>query len=198
MSKGSPHGARWLSSMVIATCALVLIVRMAHADDIRVPVELQATLLMKMAAYDRNLAKRAGDRVRVLLVGNPRDPSSMPFIRQMSEALAGIDSIDRLPHDEEIFEYKSPDDLVLKCRAGRVAIVYFGPGFRSETDAIARALESFSILTAAAAPDDVRRGIMLGFDLVASKPKLVVNLNQARKQNIDFRSDVLKLVRIVE
>lgn len=171
---------------------------LARADDVPVPAELQATLLAKVATYDRNLRSRAGDRVHILVVGKPSDPSSMPFVRQMSQALSAIGTFDRLPHDEEIVEYKGADDLARKCRASRASIVYLGPGFREDIDAIRGALESLSLMTVSATPEDVQRGIVLGFDLVSGKPKLVVHLGQSRKQHVDFTAEMLKLVRIVD
>jgi hypothetical protein len=169
----------------------------AYADDVPVPVELQATLLAKVVSYDRNLATRSGDRVHVLLVGKPSDPTSMPFIRQMSQALSAQGPFDRLAHDEEIVEYIDANELARRCRASRASIVYLGPGFRLDIDAIRGALESLSVLTVSAAPEDVSRGIVLGFDLVFGKPKLVVNLGQSRKQQVDFAAEMLKLVRII-
>jgi hypothetical protein len=171
---------------------------LARADDVPVPAELQATLLAKVATYDRNLRERAGERVHVVLVGKPSDPTSMPFVRQMSQALSAVGTFDRLPHDEEIVEYKGADDLARRCRASRASIVYLGPGFRDDIDAIRDALESLSLMTVSATPEDVQRGIVLGFDLVSGKPKLVVHLGQSRKQRVDFTAEMLKLVRIVD
>ena len=38
----------------------------SRAELVAVPIELQAELLAKVAAYDRNMALRAGDRLQVL------------------------------------------------------------------------------------------------------------------------------------
>jgi hypothetical protein len=39
---------------------------------------------------------------------------------------------------------------------------------------------------------------VVGFDLVSGRPKVVINLAMARKQNLRFRSDLLSLARIIE
>jgi hypothetical protein len=170
----------------------------ARGDDVPVPAELQATLLAKVVTYDRNLRSRSGDRVHVFLVGKPSDPTSMPFVRQMSQALSAMGTFDKLPHDEEIVEYKGADDLARKCQASRASILYLGPGFRDDIEAIRGVLEPLSLMTVSATPEDVQRGIVLGFDLVSGKPKLVVHLGQSRKQRVDFTAEMLKLVRIVD
>jgi hypothetical protein len=169
----------------------------AHADDIPVPIDLQATLLSKVVTYDRNLPERAGDRVRTLLVGKPSDPTSMPFVRQMLQALGAIGSFGTLPHTEEIVEFTTAAALLEKCRNERISIVYLGPGLHNDIEAIRDALQPLSILTVSANPEDVPRGIVLGFDLVYGKPKLVVHLAQARKQRVDLVAEVLKLMRVI-
>ncbi|MET0593653.1 MAG: YfiR/HmsC family protein [Polyangiaceae bacterium] len=182
----------------LAALAFTWPIGRAYADDVPVPAELQATLLAKVVTYDRNLPARAGDRVHVLLVGKPSDPTSMPFVRQLSQAISGLGPFGKLPHDEEIVEFRGEADLVRKCRASRASIVYFGPGFRDDITAIRVALEQLALMTVSASPEDVPRGIVLGFDLVFGKPKLVVHLGQSRKQQVDFTAEMLKLVRIVE
>jgi hypothetical protein len=169
----------------------------ARADDIPVPIDLQATLLSKVVSYDRNLPERAGDRVRTLLVGKPTDPTSMPFVRQMRQMLGAIEAFGTLQHAEEIIEFTTAAVLLERCRNERISIVYLGPGLRDDVEPIRMALEPLSILTVSANPEDVQRGIVLGFDLVYGKPKLVVNLVQARKQRVDLIAEVLKLMRVI-
>lgn len=182
----------------LAALSVVMVFEVALADDIAVPAALQATLLAKVVTYDRNLAERAGDRVHTLLVGKPKDPTSMPFLRQVRQALSEIDTFGSYPHDEQIVEFVGATALVEKCRAERISIVYLGPGLHEDIDAIRAALEPLSILTVSANPEEVQRGVVLGFDLVQGKPKLVVHLPQARKQRVNLQSDLLKLMRIVE
>jgi hypothetical protein len=187
---------RFFGSTLVAL-AICLARDIAYAEDIPVPIGLQATLLAKVVAYDRNLPERAGDRVRTVLVGKPSDPTSMPFVRQMRQALGSIENFGKLPHDEEIVEFTSAAALREKCRSERISIVYLGPGLRAEIESIRDALEPLSILTVSANPEDVSRGIVLGFDLVYGKPKLVVHLAQARKQRVDLVAEVLKMMRVI-
>jgi len=185
-------------SSALAALSAALIFEVAFADDIAVPVDLQASLLAKVVTYDRNLAERAGDRVHTLLVGKSKDPTSMPFVRQMRQALGDIDTFGSYPHDEQIVEFTDAAALAEKCRSERISIVYLGPGLHDDIDAIRNALEPLSILTVSASAEEVLRGIVLGFDLVQGKPKLVIHLPQARKQHVNMQSDLLKLMRIVQ
>jgi len=182
----------------LAALSAALVFEVALADDIAVPVDLQATLLAKVVPYDRNLPERAGDRVHTLLVGKSKDPTSMPFVRQMHQALGDIDHFGTFSHDEQIVEFAGATALVERCRAERISIVYLGPGLHDDIDSIRTAVEPLSILTVAANPEEVLRGVVLGFDLVQGKPKLVLHLPQARKQHVNLSADLLKLMRIVE
>jgi len=54
------------------------------------------------------------------------------------------------------------------------------------------------VLTAGAMTEYVSEGIVLGFDLVSGRPKILVHLEQARKQNVVLTAQLLKLAVIVE
>ncbi|HEX8791538.1 MAG TPA: YfiR family protein [Polyangiaceae bacterium] len=176
--------------------ALVLVARDAAAEDVPVPVGLQAELLAKVAAYDRNLPERAGERVRVFLVQKPGNDDSARAIVQMTGALGQIGSIGGLPHDDIVVAWGGAAALAQAVKTQRAAIVYFTPGFSGDADAIRAAFAGVDVLTVGAVPDYVPRGIVLGFDIVEGKPKLLVNLSQAAKQNVAFKAEVLKMMRV--
>ena len=39
-------------------------------------------------------------------------------------------------------------------------------------------------------------GMVLGFDLVSGRPKLLIHVAQARKQNVSFPGSVLSLMKV--
>ena len=41
-------------------------------------------------------------------------------------------------------------------------------------------------------------GVVLGFELVSGKPKLLVHLKRAHDQSVELSSQVLKIVRVIE
>jgi hypothetical protein len=71
------------------------------------------------------------------------------------------------------------------------------PGLDAELTAIASALQGVPILTVGADADDVPGGLALGFALVEGKPKIVINLDVARAQQVDFSASLLKLSDVV-
>ena len=183
---------------VVLGAACALLHRPLRAENPNVPIRLQAELLAKVTGYDRNFEARSGEQARVLILVSPGDSDSKRAAAEMRSALASVPSVGGLSHDEEIANYVDAPTLGETCRTRQVAIVYLTPGFSGEVPAIRDAVGSLKLLTVGSLADYVPAGIVLGFDLVSGRPKLVVNLSQARRQHIDFRAEVLKLMRVYE
>ena len=166
------------------------------AQEVGVPASLQAELLAKLEAYDRKFAVRAGTTARVLILVEPGNAKSELSANEMLSALKRLTSIGGLPHQEAIIPYTSAATLAQRCTAERVSIVYVAPGLDGEISAIGAALSNLSILTVGALTSYVRQGIVLGFELESGRPKIVINLEQARRQSVDFSSNVLRLMRV--
>lgn len=188
--------AAWLVRWLVV--ALLLLPTASSAEDVTVPVSLQAELLVKLAQYDRNFPARAGDRAHVLLFVKPGNADSAYIASQMEAALSRVPQIAGLPHDEAVIPYSGAAELAKLCRTRHAAIVFFGPGFRDDVDAIRTELTGVDVLSASGVPDYVSKGIVLGFDVISGRPKLLVHLTQARRQNVSLRADALKLMKVFE
>jgi len=175
---------------------IVLVAAHGYAQSSQVPIGVQADLLVKVAAFDRNFRGRAGDKAVVLLVGMNGDASSARAAMEMRAALARVPTIGDLPHEEQVVTYTSAAALAEQVRSRKAAIVYFGPGFAAQVPAIRDAFSSVNVLTIGAVPEYVPSGIVLGFDLVSGRPKLLVNVPQARKQQVAFPATVLNLMKV--
>jgi len=199
MSSRSPKtfGRRALL-LSAAVGAFFLGAQRARAEDVAVPVSLQAELIAKVAAYDKNLAGRAGDRVRILVLQKPESADSVRVASQMQKALSQTLDIAGLPLETLVLAFSTVDDLVSSIRTKHASIVYITPGFDGDIAAIAKNLSGASVLTVSAVASYVPKRAVLGFDLVSGKPKLVVNLTQARLQSVAFKPDVLKLMKVYE
>lgn len=190
-----------IGRFALATCAAACLLTSpatSRGDELSVPVALQAELVAKVASYDRNLAARAGDRVHVLIVVNAKNDASNSFAKHMTSALGGVDKIGGLPHDETTAAFGGAKALADTCRAKHIAIVYLAPGLGDEVTGIRTALEGVNVLSVAADAAEVPKGIVLGFDLVSGKPKIVVHLGQAKKQEVSFKAELLKLAKVHE
>ena len=163
-----------------------------------VPVRLQAELLAKVAAYDRNFAERAHGSVLVLVAVKKGDAASERVAEQIHDELAVLREVGGLPHREEVVPYSSQKALAELCKSRGAAILYMSVGLVDQMPGIASALAAQSILSAAALASYVPKGSVLGFDAESGRPKLVVNLSQARLQKVAFKPELLKLARVIE
>ena len=168
----------------------------AHAQSATIPASLQAELLAKLEAYDRTFAKRAGSAAHVLIVVKPGSAKSELSANEMRAALKRVERIGGLPHQETLVEYAGAADLAQRCRTEHIAIVFVAADLDDAVDAIRAALSSVDVLSVGAQPSYIAKGIVLGFELESGRPKIVINLEQAKRQNVGFSSDVLRLMRV--
>lgn len=186
----------FLAALLAGLCAWP---RWALAEEAPVPMSLQVELLLKVAAYDKNLTQRAASRVGLLVLVKPGDPDSGRSAAQARLALSKVTDILGVPLDSTSALHGDPAGLPKLLRANNVAILYLMPGFsESELAAIAEACSGISVLSVGSLARYVERGTVLSFDLVGGKPKLLVNLTRAKKQQVELSSSVLKLMRVIE
>ena len=182
---------------VLALLAVLLLATPSPAQRVVVPAELQAELFSKVAAYDRNFAARAKSKAIILLVVNTHDAKSKVFVASIKSALSRLERVGGLPHQETVVNYESSAKLAELVRSQRAAAVYLGPGLDSELEALKSALTGVDVLSLSAIPEHVSKGMVLGFDVVSGKPTILVNLTQAKKQNVSFSADVLKIMKVL-
>jgi hypothetical protein len=167
-----------------------------RADEIPVPVSLQAELLFMIAAHDQNLPARAGAEVKTLVLVKASEESARAAA-QLRAIAATKAKVAGLPHSEETMPYGTAGAVADACRSRGVSIVYLTPGFTAaEATAIGEALAGGNVLSASASPGLVKQGVVLGFDLVSGRAKLLVDLTQAAKQRVSFGADVLGLMTV--
>jgi hypothetical protein len=194
------RGARGLRSAVVgavlfASFALPVATR---ADSASVPLGLQVELFAKVADYDKTLPGRTEGIVRVVVVTRGGMPESASAAARVLNALSGVSRISGLPHEDSTVEFTDATSLAALCKSGSIAILYMTPGLADVDDAVAKALFGVPVLTVSATAEGVSKGVVLGFDLVGAKPKLLVNLTSCRNQRVELSSDVLKIATVIQ
>ena len=196
MAEWGQRGPAHAISFLALAALVVLSARSSFADDVVLPVAKQMELLAKVVDYDASFRARAGVRARVVILEKAGDGDSVRTAIQIQAALSHIDAVGGLAHDDIVETYGGAEALADECRSKHVAIVIVGPGFRDDVEAIRAALDGIDVLTVSAVADYVPKGIVLGFDLVGGHPKMLVQLTQARRQHVNFGSDVLRLMQV--
>jgi hypothetical protein len=62
----------------------------------------------------------------------------------------------------------------------------------------AQALAGTDLLTVSAVAGYVRNGIVVGFDVLGGRPRMLVHLSQAKAQHVDFQATVLRLMTVYQ
>jgi hypothetical protein len=186
-----------LAAGLVALLVIFLVSLKSHAAAVTVPAALQGQLVGKLAAYDRNLAARAGAAVRVLVVHQPGNAESLSVAERVTSELSALRVIAGMNREVRSIPFRGPAALAEACRAEKIAIVYLSAGLEADATAIGAALDGRDILTIGASSAHARQGAVVAFDLQEGKPRILVNLVQAKRQNVAFSADFLKLAMIV-
>jgi hypothetical protein len=165
--------------------------------EVSVPAKLQAQLIAKIAAFDRNFAARAGGNALILVVYKPGDAESMQLAQQLAAELRGGGDVGGVAKTVEVVAYAGAGALAAACSRRSVAIVYLSGELDADASAIANALAGGNVLSVGATGAHAENGAVVGFDLEGGKARIVVNLAAARAQNVALKAELLRLTRIV-
>lgn len=187
--------ALWVALLVVV---VLLVPEPTRAEGAVLPMALEASLVAKILRYDRNFSRRAGERVKILIFFKTGNVDSTLIAERMRGELGRLPDMGGLPHEETVISYTGAPQMVALCRAGRPAAIVFGPGFDADLDSIRAALDGLDVMSVTTVPEYVPRGIVFGFDIVSGRPKMLVHLTQAKRQNVAFQSEALKLMRVYQ
>jgi hypothetical protein len=193
----------WRAAKQLVGCAWIWLAlaaslpRLAFAEDIAVPLPMQVQLFSSVADYDKGFAERAKGKVKIVLLTS-KNPDSARAASQIQGALGRAANIAGMPHEESTVKFESGAALANLVKSQGISVVFVMPGFQSEIADIKKSLDGVNVLTVATLGSYVQQGIVLGFDVISGKPKLLVNLPQSRAQKVAFKAELLKMVKVIE
>jgi hypothetical protein len=151
-----------------------------------------------VAVYDRNLPERAQGRVLIWVLVFPGDADSERVAGQLTAALNRVESIAGIPTTVRTVDYISAEKLLERCKRDRPTLVFFSAGLSKDAPRIATVLLSIPLLSISMVPRYVDNGhAVLGIESRSGKASLVVNLALARKHQVAFKPELLKLARVI-
>jgi len=186
-ARAIPLMAVWLS----------LVTSPVRAEAPAVPLQLQVELTAKLIEYAQSPSPQGQSVIRIGIVVRGSSVESQHFGTELKSAFSRIGNIAGLPHEEFVVSWSTPAALLDEVKRRQLFAVYLTPGLGQDVGGMARALEGTPVLTVGAIDSYVPAGAILGFELVSARPKMVLNLAQAKKQGVAFRASVMKLMRIL-
>ena len=188
------RGAR---SVIAGLCLAVGLTASIARADVPVPARLQAQLIAKIAAFDRNFPGRAGANALVLVIFKPGDSDSSQFAQQIAGELRTLADVGGVASTVDVIPFAGAAALAATIRDRKAAVVYLSADLDRDAAPVAGALAGGDVLTIGATGAFAEAGTVIGFDLVGGKPKIVANLGVAKAQHVDLKAEFLRLTRIV-
>ncbi len=176
--------------------ALVLGV-LTSAAQMESPRYRQAAILARVLSYELTLEERAGESVGVAIVYRRGDPVSKTNADDWMHAFAELAPINvkNRPLVAEMVPSEQSDLFAAIDKGADVLLV--AEGLEDETSAIARVARSRHVLTAADSPSYVQTDLTVCVSEENGKSKIIINLNAAKLERIQFGSRLLALATLI-
>jgi hypothetical protein len=174
-----------------------LLHQQAFGVEPEVPIPLQVSLLDRVIPFDRNFHLRAAGQLSLAVLVDDKNEDSVRIGAQLLNELSARESLGNYRLSATRVAFKSTAGLVEDCRRLKAGVVYVMPGVREATPKLAAGLRGMRVLTVGSLPEQVPQGLVLGSAVRSGKPRVLVNLSEARQQEVDFRADFLRMVEVV-
>lgn len=194
VTKGSPITFRSLRTRTIAAAvafSAVAAPAVASLAAEEVPAPLQVAILLKVLIYDRTLATRAKDGLKLGVVHATTDVSRaakerfVTSFNDSSKSVAG-NTIDL----QEI----TLDELVKESQG--LDILYVCEGV--DVDKVLEVAKKTGMITFAPDQDAVESGVVIGLVPRAGKPKLLINVPASIAAGMQLDPQILRLAELVK
>lgn len=164
----------------------------------QVPAENQAALVLRILAFDRKIAERAGDELRVAVIYRPGHDASERLQAEITRSLESAgkrQGVARLKVRVLPLAYSASleSDLI----RNQVAAAYVCPGLENELPALSKATRAAGALTFTSVESWARNGLSIALVRRDLKAGIVVNLNSSRAEGADLDAGLLKVAEVI-
>lgn len=172
-------GGTMKKTILLSVIALLLFSTQVFAQD--VPLEHQVKLMLKIISMDRNF-DRFGDPVKIGV-------SSDEMLKEVSALVGKM----KLKGKEFVVEKMNSVDDVANYK-----VAYAGSNWASQYSAVsAKAASNQCLIFCQTEEGVLSGGCSVSFKVVDNSPKIVVNLENAKKQGTDFPAGFLQITVVV-
>lgn len=169
------------------------------AQEMVVPMEQQFPLLLKILIFDRNLKTKVGDEIVIGILYQERFRRSLnvkdDFIDSMDNSINK--SVNNIPFKTVSIDIES-NDLETVVMSEKIDLFYITPLRAFTMDKITDLSRSKRIMTLTGVPEYVEAGVSVGIGFKGGRPNILINLETAKAEGVDFSSRLLRLAQIIE
>jgi hypothetical protein len=171
----------------------------ARPEEMALPVEKQAELLLTILPYDRNLGQKAGSELAIGIVYDPGDRDSVKATTDLGSVLFKYKgkTVKQLPFKYYTIEYTNAAALESFVKQKGISVLYIAPGNARNLTDILKLSQDLHLTTLTGVPDYVRRGAAVGLAVAQDQTKILINLRSTKAEGSDFEARLLNLATIV-
>jgi len=190
-----PRGTHLLLAVALAAA---LAPARPRAEEL--PARQHALLLLRVLAYDRNVAQRAGPTVTVVLLSRPGDRSSEERAVALQEAIQEASRqvvVAGLPVRAVTLAYRDAADLEARLEPLHPALLAVDAALAAEVPEIARLARRRHVLTAGSTRSMAEAGLSVALAAGSARANLTVNLAAARAEGVDLDAALLSISQVI-
>lgn len=161
----------------------------------RVPPDVQLPAFLKALSFERNLAVAEGP-LGIGVVFDPRDERSLSAKDRLLEIHKELTRLRVKGRPVKLVPLAYDSESAFAAAGAKVLLV--APLSAPSLEQLASLSASSDLLTFAVDVTDLDRGLAMGMEMEAGRPRFVVNLGAAAEAGASFESGFLNLCRIVE
>jgi hypothetical protein len=175
-----------------ALLALLLMLPAAAPAAEQVPAALQVAILVKILVYDRTIATRSRDGLKVGVVFDPDRESSTTARDAFTKA---FNESPRKVGDKIVIELVEISQNTLDADAATLDIIYIANG--ANVAKVVELAKKHRLITFASDRTAVEDGVVLGLVPRGDKPKLLINVGASVSSGMELDPSVLRLAELV-
>jgi hypothetical protein len=182
------------------TAACILAFAVSYGQEMPVPVDVQYSLFLKIASFDRNLAAREGENVVIGVLFQEGVKSSLQAKEDFLNAAAQCSQKQLFDKPIECIgiPIEQGADLQEVLVGSKLTAAYVTPMRAINISALAHSLTERGILTFTGVPEYVEKGVAIGIGLRADRPLILINLIQGKRAGADLSAQLLRLAKVVD
>ena len=184
----------------ITRIALVLVLGLATSANADATDDRRALVMLRVLAYDKQLAARAGDEVRIIIVFSPGDTGAAERAR-WSAAFANARKLKLDGRQVVVVEHKfeTAKQLDRALHDPHAAAVVVCDGVLNDIGLadLAALTRARKVLTLSTREAEVVKGLAVGVVHGSSRDEIVINLAAATAEGVKFDAGLLQLARSV-
>lgn len=178
--------------------SLVVAVLGGRAAGDPLPAKNQALLLLRILAYDHNIANRVENKKVTVVVLNKNTTDSDSAAAAIASALKEIAKTTKLSGNTIQVSRFTFDEKTFDLSKVKAAAIYLAPGLGDNVAAITAGSQKSKVLSFTGSPEFVTSGVSIGFGNDSGKPVIWVNIPAAKSEGADLDVALLRVAKIVK